>query len=192
MPLRNIDRLLGPAWLATAACGCGQSVIVKPDVAPEAPRVNLRRRASCVTCSLSAEALCNRYALEVKADALRCSIRIVCASGPVRARRRRFGWNGDGDSAKQSGRSGRQHPQRYARFAAGKRRTARSFADIGNVQFPAVATTATIALSASATAPPGVGLESLRRTESGTLTIDEYVTIIAPISITCRASPRSR
>jgi hypothetical protein len=59
----------------------------------------------------------------------------------------------------------------------------------GTVLFPAVSTPVTIALTASATAPAGVGLESVKRARSGTLTVYEYLTIVSPISVTLPGIP---
>jgi hypothetical protein len=62
----------------------------------------------------------------------------------------------------------------------------------GTLLFPAVRTPTTIALSASATAPAGVALESVRRAQSGTLTVYEYLTIVSPISVSLPSIPAIR
>jgi DNA-binding beta-propeller fold protein YncE len=53
----------------------------------------------------------------------------------------------------------------------------------GTLLFPAVGTPAAIELSASAAPPAGVALESIRRMQSGTLTVYEYFTIVSPVSV---------
>ncbi len=59
----------------------------------------------------------------------------------------------------------------------------------GTLLFPAIGFADTLTLSASATAPAGVGLQSARRAQSGTLTVYEYITISSPLTVTLPAIP---